>query len=63
VSEHLRSVNRAVNGLSALSGTAQPMAATKAMYRFLANEATILPALIEPAQEAVRDALARSATR
>ncbi len=62
VSEHLHSVNRAVNGLSALSGTAQPMAATKAMYRFLANEATILPALIEPAQEAVRDALARSAT-
>jgi hypothetical protein len=60
VKEHLHSVNRAVTGLSALASTAQPMASTKAMYRFLNNDETVLPALIEPAQEAVRDALTRS---
>ena len=63
MSEHLHSVNRAVTGLSALASTAQPMASTKAMYRFLANEAVTLPAIIEPAQEAVRDALAQSTAK
>lgn len=60
MSEHLHSVNRATSGLSALPGTARPMASTKAMHRFLNNDAVPLAAIIEPAQEAVRDALAHS---
>lgn len=48
------------NGLSALPGTAHPFAATLAMHRFLNNPAVTLPALIEPAQERVRAAVADS---
>jgi len=45
------------NGLSALPGTSKPFASTQAMWRFLANEAVTLPALIEPLQESVRATL------
>jgi hypothetical protein len=62
VSEHVHSVNAAVNGLSALPSTALAMASVKAMSRFLRNEAVTLPALIEPVQERVRMALAQSAS-
>lgn len=58
--EHVHSVNAAVSGLSALPATARPMAAVKAMSRFLNHEAVTLPALIEPLQEAIRAALAES---
>jgi hypothetical protein len=53
-------VNAAVTGLSALPSTAKPFASVLAMSRFLNNEDATLPALIEPAQEAVRQALAAS---
>ena len=58
--EHLHSVNAAVTGLSALPATAKPMAAVKAMSRFLNHENVTRPALIEPLQEAIRDAVAGS---
>jgi len=58
VSEHAHAVNATVTGLSALPGTARPFAAAKAMTRFLNNEAVGFHALIEPAQDAVRSALA-----
>jgi hypothetical protein len=54
-------VNAVVSGLSALPGTAQPFSSVLAMSRFLHNEAVTLPALIEPAQDAVRQAVASSA--
>jgi hypothetical protein len=54
-------VNAAVTGLSALPSTAQPFASTLAMSRFFAHPDTTLPTLIEPAQDAVRQALADSA--
>ena len=57
VKEHVHSVNAAVTGLSALPATAQPMAAVKAMSRFLNHEEVTLQALIEPLQEAIRLAL------
>ena len=62
VKEHTHSVNAAVNGLSALPATAKPMAAVKAMYRFLNHENVTRPALIEPLQEAIRETLADSAS-
>jgi len=58
VSEHAHAVNAVVTGLSALPGTAQPFAATRAMSRFLNHEDVAFHALIEPAQDAVRSALA-----
>jgi hypothetical protein len=58
VSEHSHAVNAAVTGLSALPGTALPFAATRAMTRFLNHEDIPFPALIEPAQDAVRADLA-----
>jgi hypothetical protein len=58
VSEHSHAVNAVVTGLSALPGTARPFAATRAMSRFLNHEAIPFQALIEPAQDAVRSALA-----
>jgi hypothetical protein len=58
VGEHSHAVNAAVNGLSALAGTAKPFAATRAMSRFLNHENVPFHALIEPAQDAVRAALA-----
>lgn len=60
VSEHTHTVNAAAAGLSALPSTAQPFANTLAMCRFVNNDAVSLPALIEPAQEAVREAVAKS---
>jgi hypothetical protein len=60
VAEHSHSVSLTVSGLSALPGTAKPFASTVAMSRFLNNEAITLPALMEPAQEAVRAAVAAS---
>lgn len=57
VKEHTHSVNAAVTGLSALPSTARPMAAVKAMCRFLNHAEVPLEALIEPVQEAVRAAL------
>jgi len=60
VREHAHSVNPAVTGPSALTKTARQFAATKAMSRFLNHEKVTLPALIEPAQEAVRKALRES---
>jgi hypothetical protein len=58
VSEHAHTVNIAVNGLSALPGTAQPMAATRAMSRLLNHHDISFCALLEPAQDAVRSACA-----
>jgi len=60
VKEHLHSVNAAVTGLSALPATAKPMAAVKAMSRFLNHENLTRTALIEPLQEAIREAVAGS---
>lgn len=60
MNEHAHSVNGAVTGLSALPGTAQPFSSVVAMCRFLNNEEVSLTALIEPAQDAVRKALAES---
>lgn len=58
MSEHAHAVNAAVSGLTALPGTAKPFAATRAMTRFLNNPAIAFAALLTPAQEAVRTALA-----
>jgi hypothetical protein len=58
VSEHAHAVNALVSGLSALPGVARPLAATRAMTRFLHHDAIPFHALIEPAQDAVRAALA-----
>ena len=60
VAGHMHAVNAAITGLTALPGTAKPMACIKAMSRFLRHESVTLPALIEPAQQAVRDALTLS---
>ena len=60
VGEHAHSVNAVVSGLSALPGTARPFAATRAMTRFLNHDHIPFHALIEPAQDAVRAALAES---
>lgn len=56
----MRAVNATLNGLTALPGTAQPMACVKAMSRFLRHQRVALPALIEPVQESIRETLARS---
>jgi len=48
-----------VSGLSALPGTGEAFAATRAMTRFLNHPDISFPALLEPAQDAVRQALAR----
>ena len=55
-------LNAAASGLSALPATAQPFASTKALHRFLANDAVTLPALIEPIRETARPILAQSST-
>lgn len=60
MSEHAHTVNATVTGISALAGAARPFAAMKAMSRFLNNEDVAFHALIEPAQDAVRDVLAES---
>jgi hypothetical protein len=56
----MHAVNAAVTGLTALPATARPVACVKAMSRFLRHEGVTLPALIEPVQEAIREALALS---
>lgn len=58
VSEHAHAVNATVTGLSALPGTAQPLAAARGMTRLLNHDDVPFHALAEPAQDAVRDALA-----
>jgi hypothetical protein len=63
VSEHAHAVNALVSGLSALPGTARPMAATRAMTRFLRHDQIPFHALIEPAVDAVRASLAETPGR
>jgi Transposase DDE domain len=63
VSEHSHAVNAAVTGISALPGTARPFAAARAMTRFLNNEDIPFHSLVEPAQDAVRLALAEKPGR
>jgi DDE family transposase len=60
VRQHSHAVNAAVSGLSALPGTRRSFAASRAMTRFLNHEDISFTALIEPAQDAIRDALAAS---
>jgi hypothetical protein len=60
VQEHEHVLNAAASGLSALPGTAQPFACTQALWRFLANDAVTLPALIEPVRDTARALLAAS---
>lgn len=63
MSGHAHAVNAAVNGLSALPGTATPFACARAMTRFLNNPAVTFAALLDPVRDAVRDALAASPAR
>ncbi len=63
MSEHTHAVNTVITGLSALPGAAQPFAAARAMTRFLNHQEIPFAALIEPAQDAVRAALARRPAR
>nr|WP_165252477.1 transposase [Paludisphaera soli] len=58
VSGHAHAVNALATGISALPAAAGPFAAARAMTRFLNNDAIPFHALIEPAQDAVRSALA-----
>jgi hypothetical protein len=62
VNQHSHAVHAIVSGLSALPGTGQSFAATRAMTRFLNHPDLPFSALIEPAQDAVRQALASSAS-
>jgi hypothetical protein len=59
VSAYAHAVNALVSGLSALPGVAQPLAAARARTRFLNHDDIPFHALIEPAQDAVRDAAGR----
>lgn len=58
MSEHAHAVNALVSGISALPGTARPLAAARAMTRFLNHDDIPFRALIEPAQDAIRAELA-----
>ena len=60
MSEHVHTVNNAVNALTALPGVARPFAATRAMTRFLNNPNINPHALIQPARDAVVRALESS---
>jgi hypothetical protein len=60
VREHTHTVNAALGSLSTLPGTAKPFASTVALSRYCNHEFVTLPALIEPGQDAIRDALSRS---
>jgi len=62
VKEHSHVVNAAVSGLSALPGTGTAFASTRAMTRFLQHDDIPFHALIEPAQDAIRPAVAASAS-
>ena len=55
--EHSHSVNSTVSGLSALPGSGQIVSAARAMTRFLRHPDIPFHALLEPAQDAVRQAL------
>jgi hypothetical protein len=63
VSEHAHAVNALASGLSALPGVARPLAAARAMTRFLNHDGVPPHALIEPAQDAIRSAVAASPSR
>lgn len=54
VNEHYHAASALVSGLSALPGVAQPLASARAMTRFLHHDDIPFPALIEPAQDAIR---------
>ena len=58
--EHAHSVNSAVSGLTALPGTGLIASATRAMSRFVKHRHIPFHALLEPAQDAVREALLSS---
>lgn len=62
VKQHSHAVNAAITGISALPGSAQPFAATRAMTRMLNNDAVPFHALIEPAQDAIHKAVTASTT-
>jgi len=54
VLEHLHVAGKLNSGLSALPGLADGFASVQAAWRFYANDAVTLPALIEPLQQAAR---------
>jgi hypothetical protein len=58
VKQHAHVCGANTSGPSAPPGTATALAATRAMSRFYHHDATTPPTLIEPAQDAVRTALA-----
>lgn len=57
MNEHLRSAPPLAAGPAALPRLTEAFASTQAAWRFFANDAVTLPALIEPLQEAGRHAL------
>lgn len=61
VREHSHVLSRLASGPSCLSGEGQAFACTQALWRFLANPATTLPALMEPVLELAQTSLAQSA--
>jgi hypothetical protein len=62
VNEHSHTATRAKTGGSARAGPrkAKPAASSRAMSRFCINDRTVLPALIEPAQDQIRAVLPTS---
>jgi hypothetical protein len=60
VKQHSHTVNEAVSGLTALTGTGPCASATRAMTRFLNHDDIPFATLLEPAQDAVRTALTTS---
>ena len=63
VSEHTHTTATLTNGLTALPSAGTSYAAARAMNRFWEHDGTTLPTLLEPAQDAVRAALATSPSR
>lgn len=61
MTEHAHAVSAAVTGLSALPGAGKPFSSVLAMCRFLNHDAVTPAALVEPVQDAVRQALADAA--
>ena len=61
MTEHAHAVNAAVTGLSALPGAGKPFSSVLAMCRFLNHDAVTPAALVEPVQDAVRQAVAAAA--
>lgn len=60
VMAHLTDVQQMAAGLHALEPVCQPFAATQAAWRFYHNPAVSLPQLVQPLQEATRQALAQA---